>query len=318
MGITPLWTSFFQLLQGETVCIPRRLRCRGELPQCITVGLLLEKWKLCRVEAAGREVGRWGGVVVAALGGGEVACRWVLARSCAEAYMPVFSPPEYPRIVIDLWQWGEHTEGERHELVEQILAALNVVRTLLWDRNLWLTHVPREFLEYLSRHARGLRHKMNITWEPPPFRSPVVLDPEGPCVLTKEEVFQRSELVVGGIVDKERVAKGATERLAWALGVERRCRIELRGSTVGVPDRVNKVVEILVRILAGEPLEAAILKTQAKRDRVYRLMWEIQRRAKRRGGVLTISRVDLAEANWLGASGEEVALAVRKTGVVVS
>ncbi|MFN7106485.1 MAG: hypothetical protein ACK4M3_07905, partial [Pyrobaculum sp.] len=85
-----------------------------------------------------------------------------------------------------------------------------------------------------------------------------------------------------------------------------------------LPDRVNKVVEILVRILAGEPLEAAILKTQAKRDRVYRLMWEIQRRAKRRGGVLTISRVDLAEANWLGASGEEVALAVRKTGVVVS
>lgn len=263
-------------------------------------------------------VGEWGGVAIAALGPGEVKCRWVLARNCAEAYTPAFTPPEYPRLIIDLWQWGEHREGEKHELVEQILASLNVVRSFLWDGNLWLTHTPGEFLELLSRHARGLRHRVNVAWELPPLRSPVVLDPEGPCVLTEEEVFQRSEFIVGGIVDKERVAKGATGRLARALGVERRCRIELRGSTVGVPDRINKVVEILVRTLAGEPLEVAILKTQAKRDRVYRLMWEIQRRARRRGGVLAISRESLAEANWLGAPEEEVALAVRKTGVVLS
>jgi tRNA (adenine9-N1/guanine9-N1)-methyltransferase len=79
--------------------------------------------------------GVWGGVAALA-GRGEERCGWVLARRCEESLRLGFQPPEKPRVVVDLSLWHEHTPGEKHELVEQILAALNVVRGVLWD-GLW-------------------------------------------------------------------------------------------------------------------------------------------------------------------------------------
>ncbi len=89
-------------------------------------------------------------------------------------------------------------------------------------------------------------------------------------------------------------------------------------SRVGVPDRINKIAEIVLKTLSGVPLEEAILAAQAKRDRVYRLMWEIQKRAVRGpDGKLWITPEALAEANWLRAPPEEVELALRKARAVL-
>ncbi|MEM1519534.1 MAG: tRNA (guanine-N1)-methyltransferase, partial [Pyrobaculum sp.] len=85
------------------------------------------------------------------------------------------------------------------------------------------------------------------------------------------------------------------------------------------PDRINKIVEIVLYTLMGNSLEKSILRAQAKRDRVYRLMWEIQKRSTRRpDGTLAISREALNEANWLGASEEEVLTALKKVKAVVT
>lgn len=68
-----------------------------------------------------------------------------------------------------------------------------------------------------------------------------------------------------------------------------------------------------MRTRAGEPLEKAILTTQAKRDGVYRLMREIQRAGRSQEGYLTLSRKALEEADWLGAPWEEVEPALRNS-----
>jgi len=193
-----------------------------------------------------------------------------------------------------------------------------VVRGVLWDGNLWITHAPAEFVRLLELHARGMVHRMHIVEDMPPLQSPVVLDPEGPCLFTEEVARSHVEFIIGGIVDKEHVVKSGTRRLAELIGVEKRCRIELRGSIVGVPDRINKIAEIVLRVLMGQSLEGAILAAQAKRDRVYRLMWEIQKRGRRRpDGTIEISPEALREANWLGAPAEEVELALKKVKAIV-
>ncbi len=319
-GIKPLWRSFFRRLAEEGVtalCLPPRFKCKWDLPQCVAVEVLIEGYRICRGERRGKPLGSWEGVALLAGTDGE-RCDWFLARRCEEALRISYEPPLKPRILIDLSLWHEHTPGEKHELVEQILATLNAVRAVLWDGVLWITSVPAEFLQLLNLHARGLIHKMNITSGLPPLSAPVVLDPEGDCLLTEEVALSHDEFIIGGIVDKERVAKSGTKRLAELLGVEKRCRIELRGSRIGVPDRINKIAEIVLKTLAGTPLEEAILSAQAKRDRVYRLMWEIQRRARRRpDGTLEITREALTEANWLGAPQGEVELALRKVRAVL-
>jgi len=318
--VEPLWRQFFRHLASrgvDALCLPPHFKCKWELPQCVAVETLIGRYQICRGGGRGRAAGAWEGVAVLA-GRGEEECGWALARRCGEPLALDFQPPAAPRIIIDLSLWHEHTQGEKHELVEQILAALNAVRSILWDGVLWITHAPPEFRQLLNLHAPGLVHKMNIAEGMPPLASPVVLDPEGDCLFTEEEAQSREEFIIGGIVDKERTAKSGTKRLAELIGVERRCRIELRGSKVGVPDRINKIAEIILKTLAGTPLEEAILSAQAKRDRVYRLMWEIQKRARRRpDGTLEITREALAEANWLGAPQGEVELALRKLRAAV-
>lgn len=301
----------------ECLCLPRWFKCWGDVAQCAAVGVLLGRYKVCRGGCAGVPAAEVGGVSFIKRGPGG-GCGWELARDCQEPVELWLEPPAKPVVVVDLSLWGEHTPGEKHELVEQVIETLRVVRRFLWDGNLWITNAPGEFLDFLNLHARGLVHKMKILGETPPFENPVVLDPEGPCLFTEEVARTRAEFIIGGIVDKERTAKSATSRLAAMIGVEERCRVELRGSRVGVPDRINKIAEIVLRAWAGEPVERAVLAVQAKRDRVYRLMWEIQKRAKRApDGTLEVTRAAIAEANWLGAPEEEVELALRKLRVKI-
>ena len=232
----------------ECLCMPRRFKCRGDVAQCAAVWVLLGRFKICQGECAGIPAAEVGEVAFLKGGPGR-RCSWVLARECSKPLEIGLAPPAKPVIVVDLSLWGEHTPGEKHDLVEQVIETLRVVRRFLWDGNMWVTNAPGEFLDFLNLHARGLVHKMRILGETPPFENPVVLDPEGPCLFTEEVARTRAEFIIGGIVDKERTAKSATSRLAAMIGVEERCRVELRGSRVGVPDRINKIAEIVLSLI---------------------------------------------------------------------
>ncbi|WP_243679061.1 hypothetical protein [Vulcanisaeta distributa] len=152
-----------------------------------------------------------------------------------------------------------------------------------------------------------------------------MLDPEGDCVLNEELIKEVHTFIIGGgIVDKERRVKGETARLYRLLGLNvPRCRIELRGgSIIGVPDRINKVIEvILMTLFETGNIEEAIIKAMSKRDRVNRLFYEFQRaayRLRREGStILVVPKSMIGRINWVNASDKELELVLRKSHVRV-
>ncbi|WP_243680883.1 hypothetical protein [Vulcanisaeta souniana] len=101
-----------------------------------------------------------------------------------------------------------------------------------------------------------------------------------------------------------------------------RCRIELRGSIIGVPDRINKVIEIvLMTIFETGSIENAVVMAMSKKDRVNRLLYELQRAAYRirgeNGVLLAVTKSMITRINWVNATEKEVELALRKSHVIV-
>jgi tRNA (adenine9-N1/guanine9-N1)-methyltransferase len=303
-----------------------RLRCGDYLPQCIAVSLLLGKYVVCGGGYGGRTVLRDDDLEITTLTKDGIPCdaRLVKPSKCPNPIRIEMPIPNKPHFIIDLTLWGEHTETERNELVEQVLASISVVRRYLWDGNLELSNVPDEFLQYLDKFARGFTNAVVINRGAPRIEGPtVMLDAEGDCVLNEVLINEFSTFIIGGIVDKERRVKGETGRLYRLLGLKvPRCRIELRGSVIGVPDRLNKIIEIILRVLfEGRSLEDSIIMSMSKRDRVNRLFYEMQRASYRvRVGsttMLVIPKSMIERVNWLGATAKEVELALKKSHVIV-
>ena len=309
------------------LCIPRRLKCTYYLPQCIAINLLLSKYVLCLGGHGNHEVFRTDGVeILTSSGSGKSSCDAHLTKpgNCQVSLELLMNLPRKPRFVIDLSLWKDHTDSERNELIEQVLASINTVRRYLWDSNLELTSVTEEFLELFSRFARGFRHGVIIKRDKPVVQGgAIMLDPEGDCVLNEELIKRADTFIIGGIVDKERRVKGETTRLYRLLGLNvPRCRIELRGSIIGVPDRINKVIEvILMTLFETGNVEEAIIRAMSKRDRVNRLFYEFQRaayRLRREGSTeLVIPRSMISRINWVNASDKELELVIRKSHVHV-
>jgi len=197
--------------------------------------------------------------------------------------------------IIDVSFWHEHTEIEKKELIEQIILTIKTVRKYLHDSCLAITSCSREFLQYFENATRGMRHSVIITeLDLRNFLKKVLklrgniamLDPEGEFVLNDVDVLSYNVYIMGGIIDKERVDKFGTYRLynmyrLWELNIPR-FRIALDGSVIGVPDRLNKIAEIIIEAkLFKTPIINAIIKQQSKRDRIYRWMYEIQKHAKK-------------------------------------
>lgn len=260
--------STLRSLGIHRLCIPpHRLKCNYYLPQCIAVNLLLGKYVLCLGGFGYRVITGINELEVLALSlTGTIPCDVYLTKpeDCLVSLDFPINAPEKPHFIIDLSLWSDHTDSEKNELIEQVLASINTVRRYLWDPNLELTSVNDEFLDKFNKFARGFRHGVVIRRDLSIIRgNAVMLDPEGDCVLNEELIRNVHTFIIGGgIVDKERRIKGETARLYRLLGLSvPRCRIELRGSIIGVPDRINKVIEIILTTLfeTGN-VEAAIIR----------------------------------------------------------
>jgi len=295
------------------------------------VGVMMLLGRLCVVPSS-----RCGSLVVEeesiriVRGRGDYCTDYAVVKSteCKLAEALLGKIPKTPRVVIDLAQWNEHTPGEKRELVEQVVLAIGSVRNYLWDGNFVITHVNEEFRELLKSQARGMRMKV-VMHEGFPLElaeGAILLDPEAEQDLTPDVLRSVDHVIIGGIVDKERTAKGATTRLWRQLGLDRlgvpRYRISLRGSVVGVPDRINKIVEIVMSVLYdGLRLEDAIVRAQSKRDKIMRLVWELPKIAERRKAcgrtVLAVGRNAFERFSWLGITEEEFRKAVRKANLLL-
>ncbi len=199
--------------------------------------------------------------------------------------------------IIDLSFWHEHTEIEKNELIEQIVLTIKTIRSYLYDYSLAITSADSEFMKYFENATKGMKYDILITSESlrdfikklfkfNKYVRIAVLDPEGDNVLTDADVRSYNVYILGGIIDKERVDKFGTFRLynlhrLWELNIPR-FRIALDGSIIGVPDRINKIVNIILMVLFDNyTLKDAIVSQQSKRDRIYRWHYEIQKYSKK-------------------------------------
>jgi len=86
--------------------------------------------------------------------------------------------------------------------------------------------------------------------------------------------------IIGGISDSEVVRRGETYELYRLIklgeyGVPR-VRITLRGVLTGVPERINKIVSILLMVrFSGYSIDDAIIANQSKADKLVRLNREL-------------------------------------------
>ncbi len=199
-----------------------------------------------------------------------------------------------PHFVIDLSFWDEHTENEKRELIEQIIMCIKTLRKYLYDSYLTLTSCSEDFIQYFKSKTSGMVHRVNILKinlrefirrNIKNFNI-VMLDPEGEFTLTKCDIFSYNMYILGGIIDKERVDKFGTYRLysqyrLWEYNIPR-MKICIDCSIIGVPDRLNRIIDIILKVRFEDVnIEDAIILNQTRRDRIYRWYFEIQKYSKK-------------------------------------
>lgn len=175
----------------------------------------------------------------------------------------------FPYIVIDCSFFDRHIEKEKRKIIFQITQTLGVIRRFMWDKKLIVTALNCGVGIYYPTTAEFIRERG--------IKDVILLDPFG------DEIFegQRAECyVIGGIVDKVGNKTGWTSKLGEMLkeeGIEfRSMRILLRGDVIGVPDRINTIAEIVLRVVLGsEDVETAIRKVQSPLVARWRLRKEI-------------------------------------------
>lgn len=181
----------------------------------------------------------------------------------------------FPYMVIDCSFFDYHSEKEKRKIVLQIQQSLSTIRKFMWDERLVVTHKDLGLGVYYPSTSKFIKDMG--------FKRVVLLDPNG------EEIFngQKADCyVIGGIVDKSGNKKGWTSKIGERLkkdGIDfESLRIELRGDVIGVPDRINTIVEIVLRVvLDGEDVESAVRSVQSHLVARWRLRKELPKRTVR-------------------------------------
>ncbi len=189
----------------------------------------------------------------------------------------------YPLFIVDFSFWDIHVSKEKNRLLTQITFTLTAIRKYLWDKNLAIVNVAKNIGKLLSLWLGS--NKVQVVEEKgSDFISTlstrcnevILLDPNAPRELSLDEVFKSKVFIVGGIVDKIIPRKGLTSKLLKIYDCATPRKILLKGMIVGVPHRINKIIEILLTIrYAGSSIIEAVKHTQAKIDARWRLYTEI-------------------------------------------
>ncbi len=173
--------------------------------------------------------------------------------------------PETPLFIIDMGFWDKHLEKEKKKLILQLLLTISVIRKYLWDYNISIEHPPPNFEEKIK-----IQNK--IRYGTSPIGKTIVLNPYGDVVANENIIRNTHTFIIGGILD-DTGWKNATTELSERFHYSfPQVRIELRGSRVGVPDRINKIVNIILEVIEGKSLEDAIIENQSNADKYLRLL----------------------------------------------
>ena len=251
----------------------------------------------------------------------------VARRNCSipviswrDLYQQLPSPP-LPAVVVDMSKRNIHTEEELSSLKVQLAITLSVVRRYLWDPHLILSSAGEDVKSWLADMIGNAKIQIRserpgrILWSMSADKV-IILRPDAEKVLTEQEIVEADAFLIGGVVDKI-PRPGVSRFLDSAVPWGKPRRIELRGSLVGVPERINRIVEILFKVkFDGMRLEEAILTSMTKKDVYRRLHVEIMRASK--GGKKPLSRQHYEMLKtWLPINCRDYLEVATKSGVPV-
>lgn len=190
---------------------------------------------------------------------------------------------DYPYIIIDLMHWEKHTPREKKKVAFQVSRCYGTLRDYLTGDIYAITWANDEFKSLL----KGMPVEKATLFEGSTAEflkeigvdEVLILDPNGEEELGEKD-FDFKALILGGIVDMGGDKRGTTSQIARALEEEgikvKRRRIALRGDVIGVPDRINMILEIVLKMLTeAKSMEKAILEVQAPLQARWRLRKEI-------------------------------------------
>ncbi|MEM2086932.1 MAG: tRNA (guanine-N1)-methyltransferase [Archaeoglobaceae archaeon] len=203
---------------------------------------------------------------------------------------------DFPFLAVDCRFYDLHSEKEKKKIALQVTKTLGTVREFMWDEKLIVAGKDFGVGVYCERLEDFLLSKG--------IQEVVLLDPKG----DKRFDQKRADCyVIGGIVDKaenrDLTALVGEELERAGIKCDRR-RIELRGDIIGVPDRINHIAEIVLKVvLDGFALEPAIRSVQPITVAKWRLRKELPKKSIRvRVGNKTIrvvSKSIFKEFDWL-------------------
>jgi len=310
--------------------VNRRRLIRLGLQQA-AVAMLVDELDVCELEEPIECRMLWEGehVGVGVPGRGGVRCVFAAGtgRRCGRRIFGwgdlrrLLPDPPFPSFIVDLSLRFIHFEDELRSLKVQLGVSLSVVREWLWDPHLAVTSATPTTREWLYDVVGDSKMRIyqerpgRVLWSMGADRV-VILRPDADEPLTEEDVREAQAFLIGGVVD--RIPRPGVSRILDSMvpwGVPR--RLELRGSLIGVPERINRIIEILLKArYAGMSVEEAIVSSMTVKDVMARLHVEIARAT--RGGRLPAGD-DLYEslASWLPVDCRLFRLAASKVGARV-
>lgn len=183
--------------------------------------------------------------------------------------------PAYPKFVVDMKLWNYLTDEERKDLIRQIGLSISVIRRYFWDENLVIANQPSCLDSMLNYMFKGFSYRVPRRFKLE--RDSIVLDPYAEDEINEDLIRRTKVFIIGGIVDKGKRFDRATEYLTKVSGYQevKGYKITLRSSIIGVPDRINKILEILMKVIQGSTLEEAIIEEQTTSEKLARARYEI-------------------------------------------
>ena len=206
---------------------------------------------------------------------------------------------ELPIFVLDFSLYELHTETECKLLLPQLMSAISQVKRRLTELNIVLANVPTKLVSVIKELTAFKGLILNEIESARMYGNfsdrMLLLDPYASEVLDESDCMKYQVFVLGMIIDDKIPRPYATSVMARILGVNLpRKKIVLWGSRVGVPNRVNKVIDIVLDIRAGKRLEEAIIRNMSTYDKLHRLRYEVERLVRTRGALSQDDVVSIA------------------------
>ncbi len=235
--------------------------------------------------------------------------------------------PEWPYFIIDLQFWDKHTQKEKGKLCLQITQSYGLLRDYFTGQELTVTWANKEFksmfhgpLDRITAYegsTAGFLKEKGID-------EVVLLDPWADEVLSEKD-FQVKAFIIGGIVDtgndKKLTPKISEEVEKAGIRVRRR-KIVLKGDVIGVPDRINRILGIVLKMMVeGKSMDEAVYEFQEPLHARWRLRKELPKRAVRYrvdGKTYRVVEKELFEyySSWLKIRWEDFVKVLRELDLV--